>query len=198
MKGTWLCLIAITSVACGGSGLPSTANAVNAYATALERKDADTLYELLNERDKVRLGRDGVRDLVQRYANEHAEHARTWKLSPLNERIAALYGYADGEQAAVVFERDAAGSERFLIDSAGAIPGGAASPTDALANLRRALSRRSYLALLRVLTPEMRRALERRVREIVDGLEHPEALKIDREATVTDINVNGGHRVRLR
>ena len=82
--------------------------------------------------------------------------------------------------------------------SAGALPGGARTPEQALDQLRRVIARRSYAGLMRVLSPATRAAIEQDLRSLVDGLEHPETLPVQVTGDTALTNVPGGHRVRLK
>src|SRR5690606_21907238 len=82
--------------------------------------------------------------------------------------------YIDGEHAALSLERG-----HFRIDAAAALPAAARTPAEALSELRRALSRRSYPALIQVLDADTREALERQLSDLVDGLAQPDALAIE-------------------
>src|SRR5262249_56293587 len=81
--------------------------------------------------------------------------------------------YEDGEEAALELR-----TGRFWITGAGAIPGGARTPEQALDQLRRVLARRSYAGLMRVLSPATRAAIEADLRALVTGLEKPDSLSV--------------------
>ena len=86
----------------------------------------------------------------------------------------------------------------FKIANAGYLPGGGKKPEDVLDELRRVLARRNYAALMRILTPETRAAVEADVRSLVTGLEHVDALNVQVTGEVATVVVPGGHHVRLR
>jgi hypothetical protein len=69
---------------------------------------------------------------------------------------------------------------------------------EALDGLRRALARRSYPALLRVLSAESRGAVETDLRALAAALENPATLDVKVEGDRADVDVGGGHRVTLR
>ena len=81
--------------------------------------------------------------------------------------------------------------------SAGTLPGGARTPSEALANLRRVLARRSYAGLMSVVTPATRAAIEHDLRSLVTGLEQPSTLPIEAHGDDADVAVPGGHHVHL-
>jgi hypothetical protein len=84
------------------------------------------------------------------------------------------------------------------VTSAGALPGGAKTPQEALDQLRRVVARRSYAGLMRVLSPTTRAAIERDLRALVDGLDHPSTLNVNVTGDAAVVVVPGGHEVRLR
>jgi hypothetical protein len=67
-----------------------------------------------------------------------------------------------------------------------------------LAGLRQALSRRSYIALVRVLSAETRGALESDVSSIVEGLQDPETLDVQVSGDDAEVELPSGHSVRLK
>ena len=72
------------------------------------------------------------------------------------------------------------------------------TPGQALAELRAALARRSYPALMRVMTASSRGTMETNMRALVGGLEEPETLDIRVEGDHAEVELPDGHTVRLR
>jgi hypothetical protein len=101
--------------------------------------------------------------------------------------------FAVGEEAALELREG-----RYWVTAAGALPGGARTPEQALEQLRRVLARRSYAGLLRVLSPATRAAVENDVRTLVDGLTEAGALPIQLNGDAALVPVPGGHQVKLR
>jgi hypothetical protein len=58
--------------------------------------------------------------------------------------------------------------------------------------------RRSYVGLMRVLSPATRAAVEADLRSLVTGLDHPETLPVENVGDTAQVTVPGGHHVRLR
>src|SRR5581483_8303244 len=104
---------------------------------------------------------------------ELAEEGRSLAAKDVRSEATARLRFADGEEAALDLR-----SGRFYVTSAGALPGGARTPEEALDQLRRVLARRSYAGLLRLLSPATRAAIENDVRALVDGLSEPAALPV--------------------
>lgn len=173
--------------------LPKPRDAVRAYADAVEKGDADALYEMLTEKSRRHWQRDDLRALVEDVREELAQQARELSDEGATISTVARVRYPDGEIASLDFEGGA-----FKIATADALPGGGRSPEEALEQLRRVLARRSYPGLMRVLTKDSRSAIESEVRSLVVGLEHPEGLEIEVEGERATVRVEGGHSVRLR
>jgi len=137
--------------------------------------------------------REEVRALVADQRGELAEEGRSLAAKDVRAEATARLRFADGEEAALDL-RDG----RFYVTSAGALPGGARTPEEALDQLRRVLARRSYAGLMRVLTPATRAAIDRDLRALVAGLDHPETLPVVVTGDAATIAVPGGHHVRLK
>ncbi|MGC4088891.1 MAG: DUF4159 domain-containing protein [Polyangiaceae bacterium] len=101
--------------------------------------------------------------------------------------------YEDGEQAELALE-----SGVFRVGSASALPAAARTPAEALAGLRQALARRSYMALVRVLSAETRGAVESDLSSIVDGLQDPDTLEVQVSGDDAEVELPSGHSVRLK
>jgi hypothetical protein len=106
---------------------------------------------------------------------------------------AAEVRYLDGESAHLTVE-----DGRFRVASASGLPERPETPAEALASLRRALARRSYPQLTRVLSAESRAALESDMRTLVEGLQDPESLIIQVDGDHAEVVLPGGHQVWLR
>jgi hypothetical protein len=135
-------------------------------------------------------------ELTQMIADERAELAEQGKaLAAPDVRVEATarLRYADGEEAALELRRG-----RYWVTAAGALPGGARTPEEALEQLRRVLARRSYAGLLRVLSPATRIAIENDLRTLVDGLSEPAGLPVQMTGDTAAVQVPGGHLVKLK
>jgi hypothetical protein len=181
----------------GGCGRPASMPdpkiAAAAYADAAAKGDADRLYAMLDERSRRELRPDDVRRLVKEQRAELGEQARAITDPSAAVRARATVTYADGEQASLDLD-----PEGFRIRTADALPAGGESPAQAIDQLRRVLSRRSYAGLMRVLTPSARSAVESDLRALVEGLSRPEGLKVQVAGDVALVQIEGGHSVRLR
>jgi hypothetical protein len=188
-----LAALATLASACVGSGVPDPKAAADAYARAAERGDADAIYGMMTASAQRERSRDEVRTIVKDERAELAEEARALSAKDGRVEATARLRFADGEEAAL----DLADG-RFAVTSAGALPGGARTPEEALDQLRRVLARRSYAGLMRVLSPATRASIEQDLRALVTGLDHPETLPVTLAGDAATIAVPGGHHVRLK
>lgn len=186
-------MVVASSLACAASGPSDPRSAAQSYARAVEADDADALYGMLSDEDRRAVSRDEVRALLTRDRDELREQARAVSANGAHVDALAKIRFKDGEEAALLFE-----GGRFQVSSAGTIPGGARSPEEALDQLRRALSRRSYPGLLRALSPATRAAIERDLRDLVLALERAGSLPIQNSGEAATVLAPGGHRVKLR
>jgi hypothetical protein len=178
---------------CVSSGVPDPRGAVDAYARAAERGDADALYGMMTTASRQARSREQVRAVVTDERAELAEQARGIAGKDVRVEATARLRFADGEEAALDLH-----DGRYWITAAGALPGGARTPEEALDQLRRVLARRSYAGLLRLLSPATRAAVENDLRALVDGLGEPATLPVQVTGDAAVVSVPGGHRVKLR
>ncbi|MFZ5890306.1 MAG: hypothetical protein ACOY0T_04485 [Myxococcota bacterium] len=191
----FLCLLsaAASLSACQRQRVSDPSAVVAAYASAARRGDADAIYGLLSRRGQADLGREGTRQKVLDARRELATQADFFARPGVEPEVVAVVRYEDGEQAELALE-----SGVFRVGSASALPAAARTPAEALASLRQALSRRSYIALVRVLSAETRGALESDVGSIVEGLQDPETLDVQVSGDDAEVELPSGHSVRLK
>jgi hypothetical protein len=179
--------------ACGGPKIDDPHDAAAAFAAAASRGDAEAVYATLSVDGKNALTKDDVRRLLADEAAEMKEAARAFGSSDVRAVARAKLRFADGEEASLDWSNG-----RFGVTAAGTLPGGGATPEAVLGELRRALARRSYPALLRMLSPATRAAVEQDLRTLVIGLEHPETLPIHQTGDAASAVVPGGHHVTMK
>jgi hypothetical protein len=184
---------ALSSASCVAGRVPDPRDAADAYAHAAQRGDADGLYTMMTTDSRQARGREQVRALVTDERTELAEQAKGLTGKDVRVEATARLRFADGEEAALDLH-----DGRYWITAAGALPGGARTPEEALDQLRRVLARRSYAGLLRLLSPATRAAVENDVRALVEGLDEPAALPVQVTGDAAVVSVPGGHRVKLR
>lgn len=191
----FVCLVgtAASLSGCQRQRVSDPSAAVAAYAAAAKRGDADAIYGLLSRRAQADLGREGTRQKVLDARRELAAQADFFARPGAEPEVVAVVRYEDGERAELALE-----SGLFHVSAASALPAAARTPAEALAGLRQALARRSYVALVRVLSAETRGALETDMGSIVDGLSDPDTLDVQVSGDDAEVELPSGHSVRLK
>jgi hypothetical protein len=186
-------LLAGLAVGCAQARMPDPKQAAANYAEAARSGDSERIYALLSREAQRDFGHQGTRELVQQ-AKAELERQGSALLAPgAQVRAAAEIRFADGESALFDLQDGA-----FRLSSLGTVPSRARSPAEALGDFRRALARRSYPALLGVLSQETRGALEGDLKSLVEGLENPETLDVKVSGDNAVVDIPGGHQVKLR
>ena len=186
-------LLAGLAAGCAEAHLPDPRLTAASYADAARHHDSDRIYALLSRESQRDFGREGTRKRVDQ-AKVELERQGAALLGPSSRvQASAEIRFEDGESA--LFELEA-GS--FRLSSLGTVPSRARSPSEALGDFRRALARRSYPALLGVMSRETRSALEGDLKSLVLGLENPETLDVKVSGDNATVTVPGGHQVKLR
>ncbi|HYQ18626.1 MAG TPA: hypothetical protein VEQ58_22780 [Polyangiaceae bacterium] len=178
---------------CASQRVPDPKVTVRAYASAAQRGDADAIYSLLTPEGQRALGKNGTRQLVTESKTELRRTAQAIGHSTARVEANAEARFTDGESATLVLE-----DGRFLVDAASLLPARPRTPSQALAGLRRALARRSYPALMALMSSDSRGALETDIGSLVSGLEHPETLDIQINGDAAEVQLPTGHRVVLK
>lgn len=188
-----LSMLPVLLAGCASSHASDPRGAAEEYAAAATRGDADAIYEMMTESGRRARSREDVRRIVADERGELAEQAKAIQSRDARIEATARLRFEDGEESALDL-RDG----RFWVTSAGALPGGARTPEEALDQLRRVIARRSYAGLMRVLSPSTRAAIEQDLRSLVTGLEHAETLSVRVSGDSANVAVPGGHHVSLR
>jgi hypothetical protein len=192
----WVLIAGLFGLLGGGClrpAIPDPKPALRVYAHALARGDSEAIYRLMTTESQRAFGRRGTRERLGLAKEELSRESRALLAEPPRVRTAATVRFVDGEQAVLVWERG-----RLTIETADALPYAARSPEQALATLRAALARRSYPALVRVLTLSSRGAMESDLRSLVEGLRDPSALDVRIRDDEAEVDVPGGHTVKLK
>jgi hypothetical protein len=184
-----LCILA----GCAPAGVPDPRAAAHAYADAALRGDADALYAMMTRSARQMRSRADTRRIVDDERNELADQAHDIDRPDVRVEATARLRFGDGEEAALELRNG-----NYWVTAAGALPGGARTPEEALDQLRRVLARRNYPALMRVLSPATRAAIENDVRTLVNGLSEPSTLPVHLNGDAAVIAVPGGHQVKLK
>jgi hypothetical protein len=186
-------VLGAASIGCATSGVPDPADAVHAYASAAAKGDADALYRMMTKASREARSKADAAQMVAGERDELAEQGRELERADTRIEATARIRYADGEEAALDLH-----DGRYAVTAAGTLPGGARTPEQALDQLRRVLARRSYQALMRVLSPSTRAAVENDLRALVDGLAAPDTLPVQVDGDAAVVPVPGGHQVKLK
>jgi hypothetical protein len=173
--------------------VPDPQAAATRYADAAIRGDTNALYAMMTEASRRVRSRDDMRKMVDEERVELAEQGRDLERPDVRVEATARLRYPDGEEAALDFRQG-----RYWVTAAGALPGGAHTPEEALDQLRWVLARRSYAALMRVLSRATRAAIENDMRTLVEGLSEPGTLPVQVNGDAAVAPVPGGHQVKLK
>jgi hypothetical protein len=183
----------LLGASCGRPNVLDPAPAVRAYADALHRGDGRALYAMMSERSRRELRPEDVDRMLQEERPELEAQGKAITGAYADLRANAVVRYPDGESATLELENG-----RFRVSSADGLPPLARTPEQALEQLRKALARRSYSALLYALSPTTQNAIESDLRALVLGLTHPDGLDVQVSGDIAQVRIPGGHVVRLR
>jgi hypothetical protein len=186
-------VLLLLALGCASQRVPDPKVTARAYASAAERGDADAIYALLTPEGRRALGPAGTKQLVQESKSELGRTARAIRSNDARVEASAEARFSDGESATLVLENG-----RFYVDAASLLPARPRSPSQALSGLRRALARRSYPALMALMSSDSRGALESDVGALVNALEHPETLDIQVNGDAAEVQLPSGHCVLLK
>jgi len=188
-----LALLAGLTGGCAEPRMPDPKLAATRFAEAERAGDSERIYALLSREAQRDFGREGTRRLVSESKPELTRQGAALLGPNVHIEAVAEIRFDDGESALLELEEGA-----FRVSSLGTIPSAARTPSEALGDFRRALARRSYPALLGVLSPETREALESDLRSLVEGLENPQTLDVKVSGENAVVTVPGGHQVKLK
>src|ERR1700722_3131508 len=185
LPGRPIFLLAVLA-GCASASVPDPHAAALAYAGAASQGDGAAIYAMLSSTSKQSRSAADVQRMVGDERAELADQGRELARSDVRIEATARLRFTDGEEAALEL-RDG----RYGITAAGALPGGARTPEEALDQLRRVLARRSYAGLMRVLSPTTRASIENDLRTLVEGLDLPDTLPVQVTGDSAVVNVPG-------
>jgi len=183
----------LVGLGCAGQQLPDPKVTAQAYASAVQRGDAQAVYQLLTPDGQRALGSAGTAQLVRESSAELRRTAASVTKRGARVEASAEARFSDGESATLVLE-----DGRFRVDAASLLPARPRTPSEALSGLRRALARRSYPALMALLASDSETAVESDLSSLVSGLEHPETLDIQVNGDTAEVHVPTGHVIKLK
>ena len=173
--------------------VPDPRGAAEAYAAAAEKGDSEAIWSMLSRRSRATTSKAEVDRSVAGARAELGDQAKSIRAGAGSIVTVARLRFDDGSEAALELK-----DGRFTVASAGMLPGGGATPEEALAGLRDVLRRRSYPALLRLLNPPLRAAVEAQLRGLIDALADPAAIPIPAgSGDDVELRLSNGHKVRL-
>jgi len=178
---------------CAAGSVPDPRAALADYASAAERGDAAAMHAMMTSAAQKTFSVDDLRRIVGDERAELGELAAAARSKEGRITARARLRFEDHEEVALDLV-----AGRFMVTSAGTLPGGGATPVEALDELRRVVARRSYAGLVRLLSPSTRAALEQDLRGLVTGLERPDTLEVVTHGDEASAIVPGGHHVRLK
>jgi hypothetical protein len=185
-------LLLVSPGACAPKPLPDPRSVAQRWADAMKKGDTDTAYELLSDDARRSFGRKGVAELLGQHRQELAQRGQATAAPHARLDASATVTFADDRSARVMLERG-----RYRVAAAGAFPAAAATPLDALRELREVLGRRSFRGLLRVLTRDTAQTLEGSLADLLKALDEPSSVDIELEGRRAVAKLPGGHRVEL-
>ena len=187
-------VVLLGSVACARPGaVPETDSAVQQFAEAARDGNSDAIYDVLTQEAQRTYGRSGVRELVAESRQELRKRGEALLEGPRQVSQSARVRFDHGAVAEVALEHG-----QLKVASAGLLPARPRTAAEALEQLRGALERRSYPALMRVLSRETAATLDQDIAGIVDALESPTMLDIKESGEDAEVQLPGGHWVKLR
>jgi len=178
--------------ACGPQALPDPRLTARRWVAAVQARDEAAMYELLTDSARREHGREGVARLLATDREELLGLGRAATASTAVLETHADVSFGGDRTARVVLEEG-----RFRVAAAAALPAGAASPRDALRELRDVLAQRSFAGLLRVLTRESAQSLDGGLEDVVEALAEPSTVAIEVEGRRATARLPGGHTVTL-
>ncbi len=182
---------------CGAAGAargnPDPRGTVGAWVRAVRAHDAAGAFALLDPR--ARDGLDAAR-FAALFAENHAElEAQAAALEAQAARrvdARARLTLVGGEVVALVLEDGAWRIDGGVLDAPGL-----RTPEDAVASLRRALSRRSLPGVLRVLSRGTRADVEAELARLNAASEDTADLEVHVDGDAAEVRLGGGARVQL-
>lgn len=187
--------VGFVALGCLRAGVPDPRVTANEWAEAADKGDADALHGLLTRRGQATVSRAEVATTVgSAKAELRAQAGEIRRATKEPVPTVALLRYPDGTEATLVLEEG-----RFALRSGGFLPGGGAHPEETIAAFRDALRRRSYGALLRLLSPNLRAVVEAQLSGLERAIPDDPRKVVPTEAgDELEIKLDDGHRLKLR
>jgi hypothetical protein len=179
--------------ACSGSSIPDAKIAARDFAAAIAKGDSQSLYAMLDARSKSEMTESQFRERLAASNNELRDRSNEIYSAADSIEVTARVRFANGSECSLVQQ-----DSRFYLESSSVVPGGATTPTEALASLRDALQMRSYPALLMLLSPDVRAVVEAQLASIANALRDPSTIAVPMIAgDDLTIKLSNGHMIWL-
>lgn len=189
--------VLVLPIACARtSSVPDPRAAAEEWAAAAEKGDAEALHGMLSKRSRATLSKADVAATVASTRVELKDQAAEIRDKAQKNQIVAvaILRWDDGTEASLILEKGA-----FRVKNAILMPGGGATPTEAVAGFREALKRRSYPALLRFLSPSLRATVEAQLKGLENSIGDPEKLPYPTDTgDEMEIKLENGHKIKLK
>lgn len=188
-------VVGLMSVGClRTSSVPDPRAAAEAWAEAAEKGDADALHGMLSKRSRATISKADVAATVASAKGELKDQAADIRAAKDKIAAVAVLKWDDGTEASLVLH-----DGKFRVQSAMLMPGGGATAAEAVAGFRDALRRRSYPALLRMLTPALRATVEAQLKGLEKSIGDPDKLPYPSDSgDEIEIKLENGHKIKLK
>jgi hypothetical protein len=179
---------------CGAAATPVRPDETLArYVAAVDTGDSDAAYDLLSAAQRAAVSRQEFAAAFRANRAELRAQARALRrLAPRDVPVTSEVAYADGESATVALE----GAE-WRIAGGVADAHSLRSPRETLRSLRRALERRSFDSVMRILSRRSRSQIDDELRRLVDGLSAAEHLDVAVDGDHARVEYAPGHGIDL-
>jgi hypothetical protein len=187
-------LFAGLGIACTRTAsIPDPKATADAWAEAAEKGDSEALYGMLTKRSQATMSKTEVARTVASSRAELKEQAAGIKATKAIVAV-ALVRWDDGTEASLTLENG-----QFHVNDAVMMPGGGATPEETVAGFRSALKRRSYPAMVRMLTPALRATVEAQLEGIGRAIAEPDKISYPTgTGDEMEIKLENGHKLRLK
>lgn len=180
---------------CGGAGarVEPPASTVSRYVGAVRAGDAGAAYALLDEETRAEVPFDEFRALMEANRAELSDQAEELeRLAAQGVPARARVPLETGETVALVLE-----DGRWVIDGGVLDAPALRTPRDAVLSLHRALRRRSFRGLERVLARQPRAEVEAEIERLLEETADEQDLRVEVEGRRARVVTTSGREITL-